>query len=298
VVVAPPSGTEQEALVRWRENLPQFAGPLEGLWPGAEDRELAVVVGCEVHTPGGTAEGPNEGSTHTSKRQREEEVPLRAFHIDDTASTTTTTEHERERGWNEEWLEEVAMGDRGIWRRAVPGLKIPVYVSPEIAWAFGYLGDPPAFDLQQWTTAALAWKHTMGVSFSSLERADEADCLLTLLVEINKTKQVRPAKENWRPYFYIVKKLMQLWITASPMGGTAIADVFLKTFDKAFRDGKIDMAALVCDAMTREPTTKSTPDPTETLNKLMEHLKQAPPRQNENTQSTYSRGRGRGRGRR
>lgn len=71
-------------------------------------------------------------------------------------------------------MDDIAMGDRGVWHRVVPGINIPVYVHKDIRWAYGYL-LPDTFTHSQWRNDALNWRILRGVASSTIEKADEAD---------------------------------------------------------------------------------------------------------------------------
>ncbi len=322
-----PLQEQQCVLVDWPANLPGFVPSSGGIteWPSEDDINLAYIHKVVVRRPRALF-GPRADNltlhshsepTAVPRRPREamsrrEEfpapfqsesaaIPKRAreedeFSLFSSASNmhahTAHDAHENLAGAN---LDDVALGERGIWRRLpnVEGLKVPVYMDQTSRFMYGPLLGPYAPGV--WLQEASQWRLSKGVAFTTLEKDTEARALTETLVELVDNNKPRPNRECWASFCYLMRRLVSLWIMASPMGGRSAAESFVKSAEKQLRDGKLDYATALAEAAAQNTQTNAhEPDLESRIEKavaklLEKHLdhKQAEPRRD--------RGRGRGR---
>lgn len=164
---------------------------------------------------------------------------------------------------DDEDLHDIATGDKGVWRRLVPGIKIPVSVSESFAWMYLYASDeskdrPTELDGAKWMQHALAFRLEMGCAFRNYSLAKEADHLVDILGEIMDSRISRKTKRKWEAAFSLVVRYIHLVLLGSAMAGAHSAEKFTTDFAAALRakEGKLDFAALVEDAIMDSKTTK------------------------------------------
>jgi hypothetical protein len=189
-------------------------------------------------------------------------------------------------------LRDIANGDAGVWTLLVPGLKLPISPPEDIAWA--YLNAPAHTNLaktggatlgfnnpQEWAELAMAFRMKMGVSFRTVNFANEADHLVANLADLLRVTTARTTKNQWLAPLSLVARLLHLFLLGSSLGGSAAATRFTAEYEKvvASNDSKLNFAALVHDALAdKQPQSNDTvqiKDVMQRIDKAVEHLFEA-----------------------
>ena len=169
-------------------------------------------------------------------------------------------------------IRDIASGDAGVWTQLVPGLKIPIHTQEETQWA--YLDAPlctihaqkcavqPTFTSpQDWAVQATTFRLRKGVTFRTLSPSNEAEYLVQIISELlsNHPRPSRTLKSQWLAPFYLVSRLLHLFILGSSLGGAAAAARFTMEFEKCIHssDSKLDFGALIAAALAAPATTAS-----------------------------------------
>ncbi|CUG89424.1 unnamed protein product [Bodo saltans] len=280
--------------VSWPAGLTDFTPADGGIsdWPSDDDLQAGEVIRVVVRRPrtmtanasvtAATGQQPNQ-LTNTRPNQMTNPRPTSnqptRFTIDDdtddddTSSIASKANYQPVSHGMADILEDVVVGDRGVWRRAVPGLKVPIYIPPEQRWMYGHLLAPQPGTAVVTTTTfmsdSLQWKTDKSVAFATLARHEEGERLHELLKELIDARRVRVTKEDWLAFFFVVRRLLHLWVTSSPMGGHSAADVFQKVWDRQWSLGKLDIGAAINEAFRPTTSAPHLPDNNE-LKKLID----------------------------
>jgi hypothetical protein len=95
-----------------------------------------------------------------------------------------------------------------------------------------------------------------GVAFRHPPFEREADSLTFILTEIVKHRLPRNTRDEWVPIFYLLGRLITLFLIAAPAGGNGVSTRFSSNLDAVLssKECKLDFDALVADAISAEKT--------------------------------------------
>jgi hypothetical protein len=117
-------------------------------------------------------------------------------------------------------IADMASGERGVWKRLVPRIKVPLTTGTQ------YGADSAA---NIWASSALAFRMKKGIAFRRPPFEREADSLTFIPVEIVKHR--RNTRNERVPIFYLVGRLIALFLIAAPVGGNSVSSRFSTNLD-------------------------------------------------------------------